>query len=161
MVYTCFYRGDFSLAALVVRLDTRRPGQPFADVPGHMAIVIGATLYEMVSGGWHSRPALPSDMVWSIEVLGLDEAVATATALSWRGTRYGWWVDALIGLSRFVPARWMSSSRGAKKHICSAFVKFILEQSGWPCPHWLAGQDVPECPNDLWFALRKRWVSRS
>ena len=158
MIYTCFYRGDFSLAALVVRLDTRRPGQPFADTPYHTSIVIDETLYEMVGGGWHSRPVQPSDLVWSVELSGIDKAKALAAALSWRGTRYGWWVDGLIGLSRFIPDRWLVSTKGANKHICSAFVKYVLEQSSWYCPHWLAGQDVPECPNDLWFALRPKTV---
>ena len=159
MIYVCFYRGTpLSLASIAVRLDTRRPGQPFADVPCHVAIVIGETLYEMVSGGWRTRPAQSSDLIWSVEVPGADEDKATATAKSWKGARYGWWVDALIGLSRFIPSRWLSTTRGAQKHICSAFVKFVLEQSSWGCPHWLAGQDVPECPNDLWFALRPKTV---
>ena len=144
------------IAALAVRLDTQRPNQPFADVPAHTSLVIGETLYEMVSSGWHSRPALPSDLVWSVEITGLDEEKALAAAESWRGARYGWWVDLLIGLSRFVPDKWLSTTRGAQKYICSAFVKTVLQASCWPCPHWLAGQYAPESPNDLWFALRTK-----
>ena len=151
----CFYKGR-GIAALAVRLDTQRPGQAFADVPAHTSLVIGETLYEMVSSGWHSRPALPSDLVWSVELTGLDEEKALAAALLWRGARYGWWVDLLIGLSRFVPDKWLSTTRGAQKYICSAFVKTVLQSSCWKCPHWLAGQYAPESPNDLWFAVRPK-----
>ena len=112
----------------------------------------------MVSSGWHSRPALPSDLVWSVELTGLDEgkALSAATAMYYRHARYGWWVDLMIGLSRFVPNRWLSSTRGAQKRICSAFVKSVLEAADWPCPHWLAEQYAPESPNDLWFALKTK-----
>lgn len=156
MIYACFYHGGFSLAALAVRLDTQRPGQSFADCPAHTSIIINETLYEMVSSGWHSRPALPSDLVWSVELSGIDEAKALAAALCFRRVRYGWWVDLLIGLCRYVPNRWLSCTRGAQKPICSAFVKSVLEAAGWNCPRWLAGQYAPESPNDLWFALRPK-----
>ena len=156
MINACFYHGGFSLPALAVRLDTQRQGQPLQDVPAHCALIINETLYEMVSSGWHSRPALPSDLVWSVELSGIDEAKALAAAESWRGARYGWWVDVLIAFSRFIPSRWLSTTRGAQKYICSAFVKYVLEQSCWLCPHWLAEQYVPESPNDLWFALRPK-----
>ena len=154
-MYVCFYKGC-SLPALVVRYDTRRPEQSFSDVPGHCAIIIGETLYEMISTGWNARIALPEDRMWSVDLQELDEVSAKITALSWRRTRYGWWVDALIGLSRVIPARWLLTTRGVQKPICSAFVKRVLEAAGWNCPHWLAGQFVPESPNDLWWAVRPK-----
>ena len=155
MIYVCFYKG-YSLAALAVRLDTQRPKQAFRDVPAHCALVVGETLYEVVSLGWKARPALPSDLVWGMEMPGLGEDKAKAAAELWRGAKYGWWVDLLIALSRFIPSRWLSTTRGAQKYICSAFVKAVLEAAGWNCPHWLAEQYVPESPNDLWFALRPK-----
>lgn len=151
-MHIAFYKGS-GLAGLAVRLDTRRPGQAFADVPAHCAVIIDGTLYEMIFSGWHCRPAVPADYAWSVEMTGLDEAAGEKYALFFSNARYGLWVDLLIGLCRFVPNRWLSCTRGAQKNICSAFAKGTLERSRWACPHWLAQQYAPESPNDIWFAV--------
>ena len=155
-MHIAFYHGS-GLLGLAVRIDTRRPGQAYADVPAHCAVIFSdGTLCEMIFTGWHSRIAEPSDYAWSVEVTGIDEALARTAATHFTQAEYGLWVDILIGLCRYVPNRWLSCTRGMVKHICSAFVKTVLEASGWHCPHWLAAQYAPESPNDLWFALRGR-----
>ena len=154
-MYVAFYRGS-GLAGLAVRLDTRRPGQSLADTPAHCAVIIDTTLYELILSGWHSRPAEPADYAWSEEISEENAGKALEAAVYFRTARYGLWVDLLIGLCRYVPNRWLSCTRGAQKNICSAFVKTVLEASGWKCPRWLAQQYAPESPNDLWWALRPR-----
>lgn len=154
-ITVCFYRGGaWSLSSLAVRADTRRPGQTFSDVPSHCAIVIGGALYEVIASGWHCRLAVPSDYEWCVIMHGLNAAVAVEACNSYKPVRYGWWVDALIALARFIPNRWLAGTRGAHKNICSAFLKFVLEKCGWDCPHWLRVQFAPESPNDIWYALR-------
>lgn len=152
MLQVCFYRGS-GLSALAVRMDTRRPEQSSSDVPAHCAVSINGILYEMISGGWHARYTTADDLAWSVEV-SVQETIAFRAAESWRGAHYGWWVIMLIAIARFFPNRYLSRTRGAQKHICSAFVKSVLEQGGWDCPHWLSEQYAPESPNDLWFALK-------
>lgn len=151
----CFYRGSpYSLAALAVRIDTRRPGQRLADVPAHVAVALDGTLYQFISTGWQSRPATAADYAWSVPVTLLDGAAALVFAEGCRGERYDWLTIALVFLSRFVPDRWLRFSRRRQKRVCSWFVKADLERGGWGCPHWLRAQYQPESPNDLTFALR-------
>lgn len=147
----CFYKG-VGLAALAVRLDTRRPGQPLSRVPAHVAVVIDGMLYQFISTGWQSRPATSSDYAWSVPVTLPNGAAALAFAESCRGERYDWLTIALVLLSRFVPDRWLKFSRRRQKRVCSWFVKAALEHGGWDCPHWLRAQYDPETPNDLTFA---------
>ena len=129
-----------------------------ADVPAHCAIILmvdnAPVLYEMVSTGWHSRPASIVDDCWAVEVALTDAAGATEFAFSQQGARYGWGTILLIALARLVPARFFRWSRAEKQHICSWFVKAVLEAGLADVPNWLRQQDVPCSPNDLWMALK-------
>lgn len=154
-VSVCFYRGDsWNIADWIVRWDTRRPGQPFADVPSHLTLVVGETLCEYVSTGYQERQAVPADFAWSVTVDVPDGAALEAFLDSQQGARYDWLTILLIAANKFVPARCFKGTRNNKKHICSWFVKAALEAGGWDCPRWLRAQDVPESPNDIHYALR-------
>jgi len=161
----CFYRGR-AWYDLLTRAVCRRKGQALSDVPSHVAVILTAVdppewprpwLYEMTGAGWHSRPAVPADYAWSVQVSLYDVQGATDAALSCRAMGYDWGTDALIGLHdispRLLPAPWLRWARKGKARICSVFVKAVLEAGGASLPHWLRAQYVPCSPNDLWRAL--------
>ena len=169
MIHTFFTHGS-GFGAFVVRVDTLRPGQDWEDVPAHCGIILSpdvspdlgnplGTVYEMISTGWHTRPATQEDFAWSVEMIGLDEAMARTYAVTSQRNRYCWLTIALIAAARCVPDRWLSCTMQMHKNICSWYVKQYLLTCGWPCPHWLAEQYVPETPNDLWFAVRPQMAT--
>ncbi len=162
----CFYRGR-AWYDLLTRAVCRRKGQALSDVPSHVAVVLADVdlpdrirplLYEMTGAGWHSRPAVPADYAWSVQVSLADARGSEEAALSCRYIRYAWGTDALIGLHdispRLLPAPWLRWARKGKARICSVFVKAVLEAGGASLPHWLRAQYVPCSPNDIWLALK-------
>jgi hypothetical protein len=153
-VTVCLYRGVGPIC-WTVRADTRRPGQAWEDVPSHVAVVIDGVLYEFISSGYHCRYAVPADYAWSYAVPAPDIDAGEQFALNEQGDKYDFVTDALIVLSRFVPDRWLSFSRLRDKRICSWFALRVLIEGGWKCPHWLNEQYMPECPNDVLFAVRE------
>ena len=164
VVTVCFYKGH-DPASLLVRADTRRPGQAWSDVPSHCAVALPVPewplgwLYEYVSTGYHCRLATAEDLVWSYAVPVPDSIGAHVAAMSDAG-RYDWGEIALFVLARLVPDRWIPALEKATgwklpNHICSLFARSVLMAGGWPCPPWLAEQDCPASPNDLLFAVRE------
>lgn len=157
-VTVCFYRG-ISLPCLAVRLDTRRPGQPLADVPAHCAVVLqepggGHLLHEFVSSGYRSRPTTAADFAWSRPVDLPYAGAALVFAGRCRGQRYGWCTIAMIALSRVLRSRLFRGTRPVPQHTCSWMVKAVLEAGGASLPYWLRAQYVPCSPNEIWLALR-------
>lgn len=149
----CFYKG-VGLAALAVRLDTRRPGQKLSDVPAHVAVALDGVLYQFISTGWQSRPATAADYAWSVPVTLTGGAGALAFAEGCRGERYDWLDIMAVAVSKLVPDKWLACQEVEKKHVCSDFVRGVLTTGGWPQPAYLAKQYVPISPNDLMLALR-------
>lgn len=155
----CFFSGD-SLPCLAVRADTRRPGQAFADVPSHCAVVLGTNaedgwLYEFIAGGFHTRAAAPADFLWSVNVPLTDFAAAQTGAFAARESPYDWNAIAEIAAARIVPDRWLSLDTLKGHHICSCFAVYdVLLPGGWAAPGWLTRQFVPVSPNDVWWAVK-------
>lgn len=163
-VTVCFYK-HLDPASLLVRLDTRRPGQPFADVPSHCAVVFSVPecryglLFEYISTGFHWRYAVADDLLWSYAVPVPDMARAVAVAQSGQGS-YDWAEIALFVLARLVPDRWIPVIERATgwtlpNHICSLFARSVLMGGGWAAPAWLTGSDCPPSPNDMLIAVRE------
>jgi hypothetical protein len=153
-VTACFYKGR-GLSAWIVRYYTRRPGQAWADVPAHCAFTVDGVLCEFIAAGYHSRPAVPADYQRSYDVIVPDIDEAKRFTRSEVGDKYRFNTLFLIWVARFVPDRWLAFTLRRDNRVCSWYVLRVLVNGGWPCPHWLAGQFTPECPNDVLFAVRE------
>ncbi len=150
----CFY-AQRGLASDIVRLDTRRAGQSWDDVPSHVAVVLDNYLYEMIAGGFHARAAVPADYIWSVDVALTDFAAAQAGAFALRESPYDWACIGEIAAARIAPDRWLSCDHLKAHHICSCAAAYdILIPGGWAAPDWMTRQYVPISPNDLWTALK-------
>lgn len=167
-VIVAFYKQP-GFISTAVRWFTRRPGQAFADVPSHTALIVpgpgfyccrevvwppGADLHEMVSAGFRSRPSVICDFAWYYWVKVTDLPALTAFLAAQEDCRYGWLTIAEIALCRVCPQRWFRASRGQRQLDCSWLVKAALEAGGWDCPRWLRRQYQPASPNDCLFAVR-------
>lgn len=149
----CFYFGT-SPVCEAVRWDTRKPGQPFANVPSHVAVVISGRLSEMVAGGFHTRAAVSADYAVSCDVPVSDMIAALNAVNDCRNARYGWLTDAIIALCRCLPDRFFRSTRGMKQNNCSWLVKYVLQATSYRFPLRLRAQFMPCTPNDIWLTLK-------
>jgi len=148
------------LWSLLIRLWTRRKGQPFADVPSHCGIA-----FRTAAGEWLHFEATPAGVVFEhidtvddlndslysvrIPLEREDDAAAFATYCLGDGYDWGAVIDDALGkaLPKTIPLYDDQSGR----YDCSRFVLEVLRAGGIPIGLWLR----PPTPNDLMGEYRR------
>ena len=156
MMYACFYANDEPLS-LAIREETRRPGQPWEQVPSHCAALFARPdgsewVYEFVVTGFNCRRAHARD-AWRVPItLSADNELTAYTFAANSQGKYDW--DAVFGwlVNDHLPPGLRVCDTFPTHKDCSRYLCAVLLAGGLALPPALV-EDCPS-PNDVLYALR-------
>ena len=147
----------------LIRVFTRRAGQPLSQVPSHVGIQVLCMeykepqhpFYQMISTGIDWQPFAPyQGLLHEVAVIvPAPEAVEDFCSAKLKArTRYDWFAIALDVLGLVLPPWVDLTDRDTRKYDCSRFVAAALDTGG----HEIHETHDPISPNQLYLRLTRK-----